>query len=111
MSALLLLGACSTGPGLVDTGVVRVVGASDLPAPRRDDQAAGRRDYIIGPSDQLSIEVFGLPDLSRDEVRVDSGGYVSIPLAGVVEAAGKSPIELTAVITEQLRKGGSAIRK
>ena len=36
-------------------------------------------DYVIGSGDLLGIEVFDVPELSRD-VRVNETGYISLPL-------------------------------
>jgi polysaccharide export outer membrane protein len=59
---------------------------SELPAP------AAARSGVTQPvaiSDVIEISVFQVPDLSRT-VQVDDRGYVSLPLIGQVEAAGKS---------------------
>ena len=39
-------------------------------------------DYIIGSGDVLGVEVFDVPELSRD-VRVNETGYISLPLLPV----------------------------
>lgn len=59
-----------------------------------------RGDYRIGPNDLLSIVVFQVKDLER-EVRVDNAGEISLPLIGVVQAAGKSVHELETLIAER----------
>lgn len=45
------------------------------------------QDYHIGPSDELNIEVFQVPDLSGVE-RVNSRGYINMPLIGSVRVGG-----------------------
>ena len=45
------------------------------------------RDYRIGPEDLLEVQVFGVDDLTRT-VRVNSRGFVSLPLIGAVEVGG-----------------------
>jgi len=40
---------------------------------------------------------------SLEEVQVDSGGYIFVPYAGLVRAAGNTPDELRKVITEKLQ--------
>src|SRR5579862_9975147 len=51
-------------------------------------EASKQGDYVIGGGDLLGIEVFDVPELSR-EVRVNESGFVSIPLVPVkVQAAG-----------------------
>lgn len=52
-------------------------------------------DYVIGPEDVLSIDVFNVPELSKT-VRVANDGSIMVMLLGRVEAAG--------LTTRQLRK-------
>lgn len=70
-----------------------VVQPGELPAPVTTDLIVPARAFVIGPLDQVSIEVFGLPELSRS-VQVDASGQVSLPLVGVVKASGKTPAQL-----------------
>jgi polysaccharide export outer membrane protein len=59
------------------------------------------RDYRISAEDVLDISVWKEPDLQR-EVTVRPDGGVSFPLVGNIEAAGSTPKELEAIITQQL---------
>ncbi len=52
--------------------------------------------------DRLSIKVFGEPELSSDNYRVDSTGYLQIPLIGEMIAGGQTSRELSAEITRRL---------
>ncbi|SMH40817.1 polysaccharide biosynthesis/export family protein [Mesorhizobium australicum] len=63
---------------------LRVV--SELPVP---EDTAGGTERPIAPGDILEVSVFQVPDLSRT-AQVDSVGRVSLPLIGVIPAAGKS---------------------
>lgn len=99
--SLLAIGGCS-GPQMIDTGRVGIVPAYSLPAPATADLTAGRRPHLFGPFDRLSIEVFGLAELSR-QVQVDASGNISLPLVGTIEVAGKSPEELAPLIEARLR--------
>jgi len=99
----LALAGCS-GPRLINTGQVNIVAANDLPAPSRADLAGGERPHLVGPFDRLGVEVFGLPELSR-QVQVDSNGSVSLPLAGAIQVSGRTPQELEAIFAERLRAG------
>ena len=49
--------------------------------------------YLIGPSDLLEISVWGEQNLSR-QVTVRLDGFISLPLIGDIEAAGKTPTQL-----------------
>jgi polysaccharide biosynthesis/export protein len=63
-------------------------------------------DYVIGGGDLLGIEVFDVPELSR-EVRVNESGFVSIPLVPVkVQAAGLTAFQLQDKLTELLQSNG-----
>jgi len=59
-------------------------------------------DYRIGPTDLLKVTVFQVPDLSFDEVRVDTAGQIEMPLIGSVQAAGRTPPELAREIANLL---------
>src|SRR5271169_4251872 len=59
--------------------------------------------YVIGPEDVLDISVWKEPDVSR-VVPVRPDGRISLPLVNDVQAAGLSPQQLAATLTERLRK-------
>ena len=82
---------------------VRVVTSQELPPPERTDLVEQNRPYLIGPFDKLVIDVFGIEELSKKEVQTDAGGRISFPLAGIVEAAGKTPAEVEEILEERLR--------
>ncbi|HMG46775.1 MAG TPA: polysaccharide biosynthesis/export family protein [Allosphingosinicella sp.] len=95
--------ACSS-PQLIDTGRVGIVSAANLPAPTLEDLSRGARVHLVGPFDRVAVEVFGLPELSR-QVQVDASGHIALPLAGRIEVTGKTPEELGQLIAERLRGG------
>jgi polysaccharide export outer membrane protein len=51
--------------------------------------------YRVGVLDTLSIRVFQEPELSFTTLAVDASGMINFPLVGEVQAAGKTPIELS----------------
>jgi len=60
-------------------------------------------EYVIGADDTLHISVWKEPDLSATlPVRPD--GKISLPLLNDVPAAGLTPMQLAASITEKLKK-------
>jgi polysaccharide export outer membrane protein len=64
---------------------------------------ASGADYVIGADDTLHISVWKEPDLSATlPVRPD--GKISLPLLNDVTAAGLTPLQLGASITEKLKK-------
>lgn len=79
-----------------------VEAASALPAPDRNDLTAADRPSLIGPLDTILVDVFNVPDLSR-EIQVDASGRISMPLAGTIDARGKTAAELAAAVEAALR--------
>jgi polysaccharide export outer membrane protein len=69
-------------------------------------ESARQRDYLIGSGDLLGIEVFDVPELSRD-VRVNESGFVALPLIPVkVQAGGLTPFQFQDKLTELLQVNG-----
>jgi polysaccharide export outer membrane protein len=100
--AALLLGACGGQVPLQSTSQLTVVHDTSLPAPVRTDLVAQDRESLIGPLDTIGIDVFNVPELSR-EVQVDAGGRISMPLIGTIDARGKTSVELADAIEGALR--------
>lgn len=51
--------------------------------------ASDNPDYVLGPGDQISLTVTDLDDQFTDKTfRIDTGGDISIPYAGRLQAAG-----------------------
>jgi polysaccharide export outer membrane protein len=64
---------------------------------------AAPSSYVIGAEDVLHIAVWKEPDLTATlPVRPD--GMISLPLLNDVQAAGQTPMQLAAALTEKLRK-------
>jgi polysaccharide export outer membrane protein len=59
--------------------------------------------YVIGTTDMITVTVFKEPTLSGS-LLVRPDGMISIPLLGDVMAAGKTPLQLAAEVTVQLKK-------
>jgi polysaccharide biosynthesis/export protein len=72
-------------PGLATSGSSAVV--------LRED------DYLIGPADELEIEVFMVDELSGTE-KVNSRGYIRMPLIGPVKVAGLSAEQAEDLLVE-----------
>ena len=63
-------------------------------------------DYVIGSGDLLGVEVFDVPELSRD-VRVNETGFISMPLIPVkVRVAGLTTFQLQDKLAELLQTNG-----
>lgn len=99
----LLLSACAGREQLQSSSRLTVVqNEVVLPAPDRNDLTAADRPSLIGPLDTIQVDVFNVPELSR-EMQVDASGRISMPLVGTVEARGKTAGELAAAIEAALR--------
>lgn len=89
------LAACGTGPRPVlpaGGAAYEIVPEGSVTSPRRQ---------VIGPNDQLTINVFREQDLSVKEAIVDSDGNVQVPLLGSVPAAGLTAGEFARELERQ----------
>jgi polysaccharide biosynthesis/export protein len=59
--------------------------------------------YVIGPDDTLYISVWKEPDLT-ETLPVRADGMISMPLLNDIRAAGLTPMQLGAALTEKLKK-------
>ncbi|MBX7143194.1 MAG: polysaccharide export protein [Oligoflexia bacterium] len=66
---------------------------------RRTDASVRDPNYRLGPSDEIEINVFDVPEMNVT-ARVRESGYVSLPLVGAVKAGGLTEQEFH----EELRK-------
>ena len=97
------LAGCAPREPLRSTERLTVIeGSSVLPAPGRGDLTAADRPALIGPLDTIQVDVFNVPELSR-EMQVDASGRIAMPLAGTIDARGKTAEELAGTITTALR--------
>lgn len=96
-----LLTSCA-GSKFVGRPDLNFVQSATLPAPVREDLVIPPQPYVIGPSDQVNVEVFGVPDLTRT-VTVDLTGQIALPLVGTISASGMTSTELAAAVTDRLR--------
>ncbi|MET0705310.1 MAG: polysaccharide biosynthesis/export family protein [Tardiphaga sp.] len=60
--------------------------------------------YTLGPTERIRLKVYGEADISG-EYEVDASGYVSIPLAGRIKAAGLTTGQLERSVAAALSKG------
>ena len=99
---IVALSACAGHQPPVSSPSLTVVESTTLPAPNRADLTAADRPSLIGPLDTIQVDVFNVPDLSR-EIQVDASGRISMPLVGTVEARGRTAQELAQAIETALR--------
>lgn len=70
-----------------------------------DSLAASLSDYRFSADDEISITVFGEPDLSLARVRISINGTVAIPLIGQVYVQGLTAVETEKKITKLFSDG------
>lgn len=99
----LALSACGGREILQSSARLTVVDTEKgLPAPDRADLVVNDRPSLIGPLDTIQVDVFNVPELSR-EMQVDASGRIAMPLIGTVDARGKTATELADAIEAALR--------
>ncbi|MCC6477929.1 MAG: polysaccharide export protein [Sphingomonadaceae bacterium] len=103
LAMLMILAGCAGPSALGGDPNITVMQGSEMPAPDRTDLLSESRPYLIGAFDKLTIDVFGIEELNQKEVQTDASGRISFPLAGIIEAAGKTPAEIEAEIEARLR--------
>jgi polysaccharide export outer membrane protein len=73
-------------------------GGKNMPAP------VAPASYILGPNDQLAVDVVELPEFNSRSYRVDTDGTVSLPLLGRVQAAGLTLSQFETDLHSRLQK-------
>lgn len=87
-------GANERKPGAVQIEDMNQVGKSDINR---------GYEYRVGPGDLLNIEVFMVKELSHS-TRVNSKGYISLPLAGAIPVTGLTVEQVEREIERRLAK-------
>jgi polysaccharide export outer membrane protein len=100
---LAAVSGCASPEPLQSSGSLTVVrDSATLPPPERADLIAADRPALIGPLDTIQVSVFGISELDR-EMQVDSSGRIAMPLAGTIDARGKTAAELASAIEQALK--------
>lgn len=98
--------ASAAEPPVAGSAPQAVVAGQDMGLPDSTSRAGeytGKSEYRIGPQDLLKISIFMNEELER-ELRVNATGQISLPLIGVVQAGGKTVLELETEIADKLGK-------
>ena len=80
-------------------GVSLAAPAATSPAPRDAAPPSPPDNYVLAAGDQIEVNVFGEPDLSRT-VTIKPDGIVALPLINQVKASGKTAAQLEAELTK-----------
>lgn len=59
-------------------------------------------DFVLGPTDNITIHVWRNPELSAEDIQVRPDGRITIPLVRDMVVVGKTPSQLEKDITEKL---------
>ena len=103
LTAACLLAGCGGRPQLTSTQTLQVMDGNALPAPTGNDLVGETRPYLIGPFDRLSVDVYGVPDLSK-QVQTDAAGMIQLPLVGQIKASNQTSAELADAIEQKLTR-------
>jgi len=88
---------------LVALAASPALAATALPPPDAMARVSpGATEYRIGPADSLDVSVSQLPELTKT-VEVDPSGKILMPLIGQVQAAGRTPAQLSDDIATALK--------
>jgi polysaccharide biosynthesis/export protein len=85
-----------------DTPPVETKPAAKLPIKAYASVIA--QDYILGPNDILSLQVFGFPDLTHDQLKVQPDGQLMLDLIGPIQVAGMTTTQLYDLVVEKYSK-------
>lgn len=95
-----LLAACQKGAEpVVPTGDA---GYAAIAVP---DGAEASTRYALQAGDVVSVQVYGEPELTVNEIALDNGGALNLPLIGAVTARGLTAAELSAAVEAAYRAG------
>ena len=100
--ALLGLAACAGKEPVATVPASGVTLLESLPQPTGGDTQQATRQTYVGAFTELSVQVYGVPDLQRD-ILTDGEGKFSYPFVGTLEGAGKSTAQLANEIKERLQ--------
>lgn len=103
VAAILLLAGCASTDPLGGGAGITVLDTNTLPPPLGEIVGDGTYPYLIGPGDELLIDVLGIDTLSERKITTDGSGRLSLPIAGVIEANGLTVAEVEAKITQQMK--------
>ena len=86
-----------------DAGATQDKSNPPAPTAAQETPSVASASYVIGPEDTVHVSVWKESDLTTTlPVRPD--GMISLPLLNDVQAAGLTPMELSASITTKLKK-------
>lgn len=64
----------------------------------------GVSDYLMGPGDQLVLQVVDMEEISAKPFRIDPNGFVDLPLVGRMQAGGLSTEQFKSALAAKLSR-------
>ncbi len=101
---LVLLSACNADRIGSSSLVSQTAARAQLVSNMRAQAGAPTPGYLLHASDKVRVKVYNEAEITG-EYEVDAAGFVSIPLAGRIRAAGTTPRQLERAIRARLRDG------
>ena len=83
------------------TGLAAQERASSQDASSPPDQI--RSSYILGPDDQITIRAATAEEIAAEPIRIDMSGFIRVPMAGRLRAAGLTVEQLEAELAGRLK--------
>lgn len=79
--------------------------AQEQRAPAAPDRAPDqvRSSYILGPDDQITIKAVAAEEIPAEPIRIDMSGYIRVPMAGRIRAAGLTVEQLETELSSRLK--------
>ncbi len=90
--------ACAQGPPAAKLTNVPVQ------SPAQTSVQGQSQDYVLGPGDQMQLHVVDMDEIPDKPILVDPSGFVDLPLAGRMEASGKTLEEFKAALAAKLSR-------
>jgi polysaccharide biosynthesis/export protein len=107
LSAVLLLAAAAPcfgqgKPATQTANSVVAVASAAAPAPTTAAAPVDPKEYVIGESDLLHINVYKEAELSQNAI-VRPDGMISLPLVNEVKVGGKTPLQVQQELAQSLK--------
>lgn len=77
--------------------------ASGNPAQHAADDSPPSNGYVLGPDDVIAIKALDAEEINNPSLRIDPGGFISLPMLGRVEARGLTVERLEKVLSTRLK--------
>jgi len=80
--------------------------AIQLPVPPKAsevDPVGLRTTYLLGPGDQIQIQVLNVPEISEKSIRLDPAGDINLPMVGRLHAAGLTAEQVELELGKRLK--------